>query len=97
MAIQTDAHAVVQGIFSGTLQSTYNPAWDGAAGLNCSLPVPYITASPPVWTNRTSAIFNFTAEDGRHVRSDAAILPKETSSRYSHHDAADVYLVGMSM
>ena len=52
---------VVQGQFSGQLQSPYNPAWGPrAVPGNCSLPVAQITASPHLITNHTSPRFNFT-------------------------------------
>ena len=52
---------VVQGQFSGQLQSPYNPAWaPRAVPGNCSLPVAQITASPRLITNHTSPHFNFT-------------------------------------
>ena len=52
---------VVQGQFSGQLQSPYNPAWaPRAVPGNCSLPVAQITAYPHLITNHTSPRFNFT-------------------------------------
>ncbi|BDA48509.1 probable serine protease/ABC transporter B family protein tagA at N-terminal half [Coccomyxa sp. Obi] len=54
---------VVQGNFNGTLQSTYNPAWNGATSLSCDLPVPYINSGPATLSNRTSGSFNFTTVD----------------------------------
>ena len=52
---------VVQGQFSGQLQSPYNPAWaPHAVPGSCSLPIAQITASPHLITNRTSPRFNFT-------------------------------------
>ncbi|KAL0037541.1 hypothetical protein WJX77_001610 [Trebouxia sp. C0004] len=54
---------VVQGSFTGQLQSTYNPAWNGATTTSCSLPVAHISSAPSVLSNSLSPTFAFTTVD----------------------------------
>ena len=54
---------VVQGSFSGQLQSTYNPAWTGTTTTVCSLPVAHISSAPAVLSNTLSPTFAFTTVD----------------------------------
>ena len=55
---------VVQGSFSGELESQYNPGWTGATTTSCSLPVAQITSAPAVLSNNLSPSFSFaTATD----------------------------------
>ena len=55
---------LVQGNFAGSLQSAFNPAWDGVSCLNCTLPVPVISAAPASLSNKTSTSFSFSTVDG---------------------------------
>ena len=54
---------VVQGSFTGQLQSTYNPAWNGVTATVCSLPVAHISSAPAVLSNTLSPTFAFTTVD----------------------------------
>ncbi|KAK9836281.1 hypothetical protein WJX81_001826 [Elliptochloris bilobata] len=53
----------VQGNFSGWLESSYNPAWDGVARTVCLLPVAAISAAPPPLGNASLATFTFASSD----------------------------------
>ena len=55
---------VVQGSFTGELESEYNPGWSKATTTSCSLPVAQITTAPPVLSNNRDPVFRFaTATD----------------------------------
>ncbi len=54
---------VVQGSFTGQLQSTYNPAWNGVTTTICSLPVAHISSAPAVLSNSLTPTFAFTTVD----------------------------------
>lgn len=55
---------VVQGSFTGGLESEYNPGWSRATTTSCSLPVAHITTAPPVLSNNRAPTFSFaTATD----------------------------------
>ena len=50
---------VVQGSFTGELQSAYNPGWSGATTTICSLPVAHISSAPAVLSNVLTPSFTF--------------------------------------
>lgn len=50
---------VVQGSFTGQLESTYNPAWNGVTSTMCSLPVARISSAPAVLSNSLTPTFVF--------------------------------------
>ncbi|DBA90044.1 TPA: Signal peptide peptidase-like 2A [Trebouxia sp. C0005] len=54
---------VVQGSFTGQLESTYNPAWNSVTTTVCSLPVAHISSAPAVLSNTLSPTFAFTTVD----------------------------------
>jgi len=55
--------APAQGKFTGWLESSRNPAWDGVTRAVCTLPVAAISAAPPALGNSTLAAFSFSASD----------------------------------
>lgn len=55
---------VVQGSFTGELESEYNPGWSRATTTSCSLPVAQITSAPAVLSKSLNPAFAFkTATD----------------------------------
>ena len=50
---------VVQGSFTGQLQSSYNPGWSGTTTTICSLPVAHIASAPAVLSNGLTPTFTF--------------------------------------
>ena len=52
-----------QGNFSGWLESTSNPAWDGVSRTVCVLPVAAIARAPPPLGNSSMATFTFSSSD----------------------------------
>ena len=58
---------LVQGSFTGELQSSYNPGWTGTVTTTCSLPVAHIASAPAVLSNSLTPPFAFA------TTSDAAV------------------------
>lgn len=58
---------MLQGFFNGTIQSPYNPAWDGMTRLSCNLPVPYISSGPAALSNSTRGTIIFSTTDGAEL------------------------------
>ena len=54
---------VVQGKFTGQLQSNYNPAWDGTSPTLCNLPVAHISSAPALLSNDVTPTFTFRTTD----------------------------------
>ena len=50
---------VVQGSFTGELESEYNPGWSKTTTTSCTLPVAHITSAPPVLSKNLNASFTF--------------------------------------
>lgn len=60
---------VVQGSFTGELESEYNPGWSRTTTTSCTLPVAQIKAAPPVLSNNPNPSFTFATT----TESDAAL------------------------
>ena len=68
-SIQPKLGCVLQGNFSGWLESSSNPAWDGVSRTVCVLPVAAIAAAPPPLGNSSLATFIFASSDRARMAS----------------------------